>query len=51
MDIGLIGFGGLGQVLIKLLVQKKSYIFEKYNLDIKVKYIKSIRKWNKCCYR
>lgn len=39
MDIGLIGFGGVGQALIKLLVEKKNYIFEKYNLDIKVKYI------------
>lgn len=39
MKIGLIGFGGVGQALIKLLVEKKNYIFEKYNLDIKVKYI------------
>ena len=39
MNIGLIGFGGVGQSLIKLLVEKKNYIFEKYNLDIKVKYI------------
>lgn len=39
MDIGLIGFGGVGQAFIKLLVEKKNYIFEKYNLDIKVKYI------------
>lgn len=39
MNIGLIGFGGVGQALIKLLVEKKNYIFEKYNLDIKVKYI------------
>ena len=39
MKIGLIGFGGVGQSLIKLLVKKRKYIFEKYNLDIKVKYI------------
>ena len=39
MNIGIIGFGGVGQALIKLLVEKKNYIFEKYNLDIKVKYI------------
>lgn len=39
MKIGLIGFGGVGQALIKLLVEKKNYIFEKYNVDIKVKYI------------
>ena len=39
MNIGLIGFGGVGQALIKLLVEKKNYIFEKNNLDIKVKYI------------
>ena len=38
MKIGLIGFGGVGQALIKLLVEKKNYIFEKYNVDIKVKY-------------
>ena len=34
MDIGLIGFGGVGQAFVKLLVEKK-----KYNLDLKVKYI------------
>ena len=39
MKIGLIGFGGVGQALIKLLVEKKNYILEKYNVDIKVKYI------------
>ena len=39
MNIGLIGFGGVGQSLIKLLVEKKNYIFEKYNLDIKVEHI------------
>ena len=39
MEIGIIGFGGVGQSLIKLLVKKRKYIFEKYNLDIKVKYI------------
>jgi len=25
MDIGLIGFGGVGQALVKLLVEKKNY--------------------------
>mgnify|MGYP004628365493 FL=1 len=39
MEIGIIGVGGVGQSLIKLLVKKRKYIFEKYNLDIKVKYI------------
>lgn len=39
MDIGLIGFGGVGQAFIKLLMEKKNYILEKYNLDVKVKYI------------
>lgn len=39
MEIGIIGFGGVGQSLINLLVKKRKYIFEKYNLDIKVKYI------------
>ena len=39
MNIGLIGFGGVGQSLIRLLVEKKNYIFEKYNLELKVKYI------------
>lgn len=39
MDIGLIVFGGVGQAFVKLLVEKKKYIFEKYNLDLKVKYI------------
>lgn len=39
MDIGLIGFGGVGQALIKLLLEKKKYILKKYNLDVKVKYI------------
>ena len=39
MDLGLIGFGGVGQAFVKLLVEKKKYIFEKYNLDLKVKYI------------
>ncbi|WP_297712265.1 homoserine dehydrogenase [Clostridium sp.] len=39
MDIGLIGFGGVGQAFIKLLVEKKNYVFEKYNLELKVKYI------------
>ena len=39
MDIVLIGFGGVGQAFVTLLVEKKKYIFEKYNLDLKVKYI------------
>ena len=39
MDIGLIGFGGVGKAFIKLLVEKKNYVFEKYNLELKVKYI------------
>lgn len=39
MNIGLIGFGGVGQALIKLLTDKKDYILEKYELDIKIKYI------------
>ena len=39
MDIGLIGFGGVGQALIKLLLEKKKYILKKYNLDVRVKYI------------
>ena len=39
MNIGLIGFGGVGQALIKLFIDKKDYILEKYHLDIKIKYI------------
>lgn len=39
MNIGLIGFGGVGQALIKLFTDKKDYILEKYHLDIKIKYI------------
>lgn len=39
MDIGLIGFGGVGQALIKLLIDKKSYLLQQYNLKINVKYI------------
>ena len=39
MNIGLIGFGGVGQALIRLLAKKKKYILKKYNIDIKVKYI------------
>lgn len=39
MDIALIGFGGVGQALIELFINKESYIFEKYNLKINVKYI------------
>ena len=45
MDIGLIGFGGVGQALIKLLIDKESYLLQQYNLKINVKYIiKSKRK-------
>ena len=39
MDIGLIGFGGVGQALIKLLIEKESYLLQQYNLKINVKYI------------
>lgn len=39
MNIGLIGFGRVGQALIKLLIDKESYLLQKYNLKIKVKYI------------
>lgn len=39
MDIGLIGFGGVGQAFISLLIDKKLYLKEKYNLNINVKYI------------
>lgn len=39
MNIGLIGFGGVGQALIKLLIDKESYLLQKYNLKINVKYI------------
>ena len=39
MDIGLIGFGGVGQAFIRLLLEKKNYIFKQYNLEVKVKYI------------
>lgn len=39
MDIGLIGFGGVGQALIKLLIDKESYLLQRYNLKINVKYI------------
>lgn len=39
MDIGLIGFGGVGKAFIKLLVDKKEYLIDKYNLVINIKYI------------
>ena len=39
MDVGLIGFGGVGQALIKLLIDKESYLLQQYNLKINVKYI------------
>lgn len=39
MDIGLIGFGVVGQALVGLLIEKKKYLKEKYNLEINLKYI------------
>ena len=39
MDIGLIGFGGVGQALAGLLIEKKKCLREKYNLEINLKYI------------
>lgn len=39
MDIGLIGFGGVGKALIKLLIDKEFYLIKKYKLNINVKYI------------
>lgn len=39
MDIGLVGFGGVGKAFIKLLVDKKKYLIDKYNLTINIKYI------------
>lgn len=39
MDIGLIGFGGVGKALVKLLIEKRKYILEKYDLEIRIKYI------------
>ena len=39
MDIGLIGFGGVGKAFIKLLVDKKEYLIDKYNLVINIKFI------------
>lgn len=39
MDIGLIGFGGVGKAFIKLLVDKEKYLLDKYNLKVNVKYI------------
>ena len=39
MDIGLIGFGGVGQALAGLLIEKKKYLRERYNLEINLKYI------------
>lgn len=39
MNIGLIGFGGVGQALIRLLINKELYLRKKYNLKINVKYI------------
>lgn len=39
MDIGLIGFGGVGQALVGLLIEKRKYLRERYNLEINLKYI------------
>mgnify|MGYP000891135961 CR=1 FL=1 len=39
MDIGLIGFGGVGQALAGLLIEKRKYLRERYNLEINLKYI------------
>lgn len=39
MDIGLIGFGGVGKALVRLLMEKREYILEKYDLEIRIKYI------------
>lgn len=39
MNIGLIGFGKVGQALIQLFVEKNNYLIKKNNLIIKVKYI------------
>lgn len=39
MDMGLIGFGGVGQAFIKLLVNKKRYLLDKYRLSFNIKYI------------
>lgn len=38
MDIGLIGYGGVGKAFIKLLIDKKDFLKDK-GIDIKVKYI------------
>ena len=43
MDIGLIGFGGVGQALIKLLIDKESYLLQQYNLKINVKMYTGLR--------
>lgn len=39
MDIGLIGYGGVGKALIRLLNDKEKYLKDKYDLSIVVKYI------------
>ena len=39
MDVALIGFGGVGKALIKLLVDKEELLKENYNLELRVKYI------------
>lgn len=39
MDMGLIGFGGVGQAFIKLLVDKRRYLLDKYRLSFNIKYI------------
>lgn len=39
MDIGLIGYGGVGKALVKLINDKAEYLMNKYNLKLNIKYI------------
>ena len=39
MDIGLIGFGGVGKHLAWFTYRKRKYLRKKYNLEINLKYI------------
>lgn len=39
MNVGLIGFGGVGKAFIRLLVDKERYLRDKYTLIINIKYI------------
>lgn len=39
MNVGLIGFGGVGKAFIKLLIDKEKYLLDKYNRTISIKYI------------